>query len=255
MKKLFYTFLLIPLLAISQNNPEAVVIENVMLTVLPGHVKAFEEGVAAHNKKYHTAGPYQSSVFVIGNGKNAGKYIWNMGPLPWSAMDGRPTTANGHDADWDAKVVPHLSNEVDVNYWRMHADLSDFSKDFTLKNLSVFMIDVKRFKDMDFMEKVVKKVHQVYMSKLPDQRHGIYTNEMPAIDGPDFAWVDFFDSLGWMGRPDTFVKDFEAVHGAGSFQTFLADVEATTNGQTTELWAFRPDLSGTNGLVESASRQ
>jgi hypothetical protein len=255
MKKLFYIALLIPVLAMAQNNPEPLIIQNVMLTVLPGHVKAFEEGVAAHNKKYHTAGPYQSSVFVIDNGKNAGKYIWNMGPLPWSAMDGRPMSANGHDADWDAKVVPHLSNEVDVNYWRMHTDLSDFSKDFTLKNLSVFMIDVKRFKDMDFMEKVVKKVHAVYAAKMPDQRHGVYTNEMPAMEGPTFAWVDFFDSMGWMGRPDTFVQDFEAVHGAGSFSGFLADVEATTNGQTTELWTFRPDLSGSTGLVESATRQ
>ncbi|HMB63668.1 MAG TPA: hypothetical protein VKN36_11385 [Eudoraea sp.] len=255
MKKLMYAFLLLPALVHAQEYQEHLVIQNVMLTVEKGHIEAFEKGVAAHNKKFHAEGPYQSSVFSISSGKNAGKYIWNMGPLPWSAMDGRPGKENGHDADWDANVVPHLTAEVDVNYWRFHPNFSDFSKDFTLKNLSVYMIDIKRSKQMDFMNKVIQKVHQVYSEKLPGQRRGVYTNELGNKDGLDFAWVDFFDSLSWMGQEDKFPQQFEEVHGTGSFTSFLADVEATTDGQWTELWAFRKDLSGTSGLVEAATRQ
>lgn len=255
MRKLLYTLLLLPFLVGAQDYQEPVVLQNVMLTVAPGHTKAFEEGLAAHNKKFHKEGPYQAMVYSINSGENAGKYMWNMGPLPWSAMDSRPAEDNGHDADWDTKVVPHLTGDVDVNYWRTHPDLSDFSKDFTLKNLSVFMIDVKPFKDMDFMNKVVKKVHKVYSEKMPEQRRGVYTNELGSTDGLDFAWVDFFDSMAWMGREDKFLQQFEEVHGEGSFATFLADVQATTNGQNTELWSFRKDLSGTDGTVKAVGSQ
>lgn len=255
MKKLLYILLVLPVLMIGQDYQEHLVFQNVMLTVKEGHIKAFEEGVAAHNKKFHTEGAYQANVYSINSGKNAGKYMWNMGPLPWSAMDGRPATENGHDTDWDANVVPHLANEVDVNYWKFHADLSDFSGDFTLENLSVFMIDIKRFKEMDFMNKVIKKVHKVYLEKRPEQRRGAYTNELGNMDGLDFAWVDFFGSMSWMGKEDKFPQEFEEVHGAGSFVAFLADVEATTDGQRTELWSFRKDLSGTSGEVSPADRQ
>lgn len=255
MKKLFYALLLIPAMMLSQEYQEPLVIQNVMLSVAPGKTAAFETGVAAHNKKYHAEGPYQSNVFSITSGKNAGKYIWNMGPLPWSAMDGRPTSEDGHDADWDANVAIHLTNEVDVNYWRFHPNLSDFSEDFNLKHLSVFMIDIKPMKQGDFMSKVLEKVHKVYSEKMPEQRHGSYTNELGNMDGLDYAWVDFFGSMSWMGKEDKFPQYFEEVHGSGSFAGFLADVEATTNGQKTELWTFRQDLSGTTGLVEAAARQ
>ena len=253
MKKILFLLLLIPCLMVSQEYQEPLVVQNVMLTVLPGHTKAFETAVAAHNKKYHAPGTYQSNVFSIGNGTNTGKYIWNMGPLPWSALDGRPTTEDGHDADWDANVLPHLSGEVDVNYWRFHAESSNFSKEFTLDKLSVFIVDIKHMKNSDFMDKVLKKVIKVYKEKMPEQIYGMYTNEMSNANGLDFAWVNFFDSFAWMGKEDTFPKYFEEVHGEGSFKSFLADVEATTNGQNTELWVYRKDLSGTTGVVPAAS--
>lgn len=255
MKRVLMTLLLLPFLVSAQDYEEPVVLQNVMLSVMPGHIQEFEKAVAAHNKKFHPAGPYQALVYSIGSGKNAGKYMWNMGPLPWSALDGRPASDSGHDADWDANVVPHLTGDVDVNYWRFHPNLSNFSKDFTLKNLSVFIVDVKRFKDMDFMNNVVKKVNEVYAKKMPDHVHGAYTNELGNAEGLDFAWVDFFDSMAWMGKEDKFAQYFEEIHGTGSFQKFLKEVEATTNGQRTELWSFRKDLSGTDGTVEAASRQ
>ena len=255
MKKLFYLLLLAPLLVLSQEYQEPLVFQNVMLTVEPGHTKAFETALATHNKKFHGDGLYQANVYTINSGKNAGRYMWNMGPLPWSAMDDRPSTENGHDADWDANIVPHLSNEVDVNYWRFHPQYSDFSEDFTLKNLSVFMIDIKPFKDMDFMNNVITKVNKVYSEKRPEQRRGVYTNELGNADGLDFAWVDFFGSMAWMGKEDNFPQQFEEVHGEGSFAGFLKDVEATTDGQKTELWSFRADLSGTDGEVKTADRQ
>ena len=97
MKNLFYTMLLLPFLVLAQNSQESLVLENVMLTVHPEKIAEFEAGIAAHNKKFHSDGPYGARVYNILNGKNAGKYMLIMGPLPWSAMDGRPTSKEHTD--------------------------------------------------------------------------------------------------------------------------------------------------------------
>lgn len=253
MKKLLYTLILLPLLMVSQTN-ESLVIENVMLTVNPEKIAEFETGIAAHNKKFHAEGPYGARVYNVLNGKNAGKYMLIMGPLPWSAMDGRPSSQE-HTDDNNKNINKYLTSEVEVNYMKMHPDLSNFSKDFEIKKVSVFMLDVKRFKQQDFIEKVLKKVSKVYKEKMPDQLFGVYSNEMNNMDGMDFAWVDFFENSSWLGRENKLPQYFEEVHGAGSFTKFMADVEATTDGDRTEIWVLRNDLSGPNAKVAAATRQ
>ena len=253
MKKLLYTLLLLPLLAVAQTN-ESLVIENVMLTVNPENIVEFEAGIAAHNKKFHAEGPYGARVYNVLNGKNAGKYMLIMGPLPWSAMDGRPSSQE-HTDDNNKNINKYLTPEVEVNYMKMHPELSNFSKDFEINQVSVFMLDVKRFKEGDFMEKVLQKVAKVYKEKMPDQLYGVYSNEMSNMDGMDFGWVEFFDGSSWLGKEDKFVQFFEEVHGAGSFAGFMADVEATTDGETTEIWTLRKDLSGPDAKVLAATRQ
>ncbi len=253
MKKLFYILLLLPILGMAQTN-EDLVIENVMLTVHPEKIVEFEAGIAAHNKKFHADGPYGARVYSVLNGKNAGKYMLIMGPLPWSAIDGRPS-GQDHTDDNNNNVSKHIMPEVEVNYMKMHPELSNFSRDFEINKVSVFMIDVKRFKQQDFIEKVIKKVVKVYKEKMPDQLYGVYSNEMNNMDGMDFGWVEFFDSSSWLGKEDKFMQNFEEVHGAGSFASFLADVEATTDGERTEIWALRKDLSGPDAKVVAATRQ
>jgi hypothetical protein len=253
MKKLLYTLVLLPLLMVSQTN-ESLVIENVMLTVNPEKITEFEAGIAAHNKKFHAEGPYGARVYNILNGKNAGKYMLIMGPLPWSVMDDRPHSKE-HADDNNKNISKYLTPDVEVNYMKMHPELSNFSKDFEIKKVSVFMIDVKRFKQQDFIEKVLKKVAKVYKEKMPDQLYGVYSNEMNNEDGMDFGWVEFFENSSWLGREDKLPQYFEEVHGAGSFAQFLADVEATTDGDSTEIWELRKELSGSSAQVKAATRQ
>lgn len=253
MRKLLFTMFLLPLMIVAQSN-EDLIFENVMLTVNPEKIVEFETGIAAHNKKFHGDGPYGARVYNVLNGQNAGKYMLIMGPLPWSAMDGRPATKE-HSDDNNKNISKYLMPDVEVNYMKMHPGLSNFSKDFEIKKLSVFMIDVKRFKEGDFIEKVLKKVVKVYKEKMPDQQYGIYSNEMNNMDGMDFGWVDFFDSSSWLGKEDTFVKNYEEVFGAGSFPAFLADVEATTHSDRTEIWELRNDLSGASAQVKALARQ
>jgi hypothetical protein len=44
------------------------------------------------------------------------------------------------------------------------------------------------------------------------------------------------------------------MYGAGSWDKFLEDWFASTEGGETELWIFRPDLSGINGEVKVTDR-
>lgn len=254
MGKLAYLMLLIPFLATSQSTSEQTIFENGMITANPAKIKEFETGMAAHNKKYHAEGVHGARVYWVSNGPNTGKYIWAMGPMPWDALDTRPA-AEGHDEDWNTKVLPYVMADGNTTYWKFRPELSNFTKDFTLKNLSVFIVDMKRFKDVEFMD-IVSRVSKVYKAKMADQTFGVYFNAMPSSkEGNDFAWVDFFDKASWMGREDKFPQFYEEVHGKDSFAKFLKDVEAATEGEMSELWVYRADLSGLGAQVEAAARQ
>ncbi|MGB5320516.1 hypothetical protein [Eudoraea sp.] len=254
MKKFILLLLLLPVICLSQESAEYMVMENAMITPHPQKVSEFEAGVAAHNKKYHAEGAFGSRIYWISSGKNAGKYMWVMGPLPWSAMDDRPAQA-GHDEDWNKNVIAYTLAEGEVTYWKFHPQFSNFPKDFDLKYLSVFMVDFKRFKYPEMID-ILEKVTKVNKMKNPDEAYGVYTNEMSdSNDSKDMAFVNFFDSYGWMGQDDTFSKEFDEVHGEGSFAKFLKDVESATNGESSELWIYREDLSGLGANIPSLERQ
>ena len=249
--------LLAPFALLAQGSPDQV-FSQVMLTPKPDKIVEFEAGMAAHNKKYHAEGVQQANVYWISNGKNSGKYIWSAGPMSWTAMDAEHPDQANHDGDWNKNIAPYTKGNDEGFFFKADFANSNFSKDFTLKNLSVFMIDIKRFKDMEFLEEL-KKVRKVYAEKMPEKIYGVYHNAMPFNDDRefqrDFAWVEFFDSMGRWGEEDKFPKYFEEVHGAGSFAKFASVFEATTNGDVMELWNFRADLSGTDGKIEAVNRQ
>jgi len=255
MKKLFYLLLLLPMLVIAQNNQGYAVIENGMITAHPAKIKQFETGVAAHNKKYHAEGAYGARVYWISNGTNIGKYMWVMGPLPWSAFDNRPAK-EGHDDDWNTNVLPYVIPEGDQTYWKFNANLSNFSKDFTINKLLVDVYDLKRFQN-EKMNELMVKIQKVMVTKFPDDAFGIYTNEFSSMDdGKDMAFVSFFNKMGWLGEDGKFPQKYDEVHGEGSFGNFLKEWGEISHGKrASELWIFREDLSGLSGEVKAATRQ
>ncbi len=254
MKKLGFLLMLIPALMLSQENKEYAVFENGLITANPTKIKQFEAGIAAHNKKYHAQGIYGARMYSISNGPNVGKYIWAMGPLPWSAFDNRPAL-KGHDDDWNSNVAPYMLADGDQTYWKFEADLSNFPNDFKVNKLLVDMYDIKRFQNGK-VKKLLKKVEKVMKSKYPETTYGMYMNELPSTkDGRDLAMVWFFEKSAWMGNDPKFAKNYEEVHGDGSFTHFLDDWLEVTNGSESEIWVYRQDLSGLGPEVNAASRK
>ncbi len=256
MKKVIFTLLLLPFLAVSQNSTEYGVFETADLIPNPAQISQFEKGLAAHNKKYHSGDPYGVRVYWVANGPNTGSYHWSMGPFPWSALDNGPAQKEGHDADWNTNVAQYTTADSGKeSYWRGHNDLSRFPKDFTIKNMEVDYWDIKRGKYEEALE-LVGKIHKVYSEKLPEETYGIYTNEFQSTrEGKDLAVISFFDNSAYLGQDQGMPKKYDEVYGEGSWKQFLNDWMEVTNGGETELWIFRPDLSGISGDLKVAERQ
>ncbi|MEO5788471.1 MAG: hypothetical protein ACOH2D_10030 [Gelidibacter sp.] len=256
MKKLLILAFLLPLMAIGQNTEEYSVFETAILSPNPAQVSQFEKGLTSHNKKYHGEGLYGTRVYWISNGPNTGSYAWVMGPFPWSAIDYRPTTENGHDIDWDNNVMPYVTaGSGGQSYWKFNSEVSRFSKDFTIKNMLVDYYDVKRGKMKDAM-KLIEKINKAYAEKLPNETYGIYTNEFGSTkEGRDIAVISFFDKSSWIGQNNEMDKKYDEVYGKGSWDQFLKDWYDVTVGAESELWIFRPDLSGISGEVKAPTRQ
>lgn len=256
MKKLVFMMLLLPFLAVSQNSTEYTVFETADLVPNPAQISQFEKGLAAHNEKYHSEEPYGVRVYWVANGPNTGSYHWSMGPFPWSTLDNGPAEKEGHDADWNTNVAQYLTvGSGEESYWRAHTELSRFPKDFTINKMVVDYWDIKRGKYDDAME-LVKKVQDVYAQKRPDEIYGIYTNEFPSTkEGKDLAVISFFDNSAYLGQDNSIAGKYDEVYGEGSWKQFLKDWMDVTNGGSTEIWLFRPDLSGISGDVKAADRQ
>jgi hypothetical protein len=144
--------------------------------------------------------------------------------------------------------------EGNTEYSRLDADLSRFPKDFHINNLWVQHVDVSRGK-MEKFNELLKKIHTVYSTKLPDETYGIYFNELPSSSsGKDVSIIAFFDKYAWMGEDNGFKEKYEEVHGKGSTDAMWKEWMEITDGVETEIWEFREDLSGVSGEIKAAER-
>lgn len=256
MKKFILIMFLLPALAMAQNTKEYRIFETANLTAKSGELEKLEAGLKAHNQKYHGAGDFGARVYWIANGPNTGSYHWSMGSLPWSALDQPPYDEAAHTADWNKNVQAYMTPwSGEQSYWKFNEELSQFNKDFTIKNLQVTYFDIKRGEWEKAMA-LVKKVMDVYHTKLPNETIGIYTNELPSTkSGRDISIISFFDKSAWMGEDHSIKPMFEEVHGAGSFTEFIKSWIEVTNGSEDEIWIYRADLSGINGDIKGTPKE
>ena len=252
MKTLLFLFLLIPMAVQAQEPGKELIFEITELRVSPDKVPQFEAGVAAHNKKYHASGPAGVRVYWVASGPHAGEYRWVMGPGPWSALDGRPQD-DAHGSDWQFTVGQHTLAGGSNDYIRYDPALSRFPKDFTIGKLWVTYYDVAKGK-MDAVKETLKKGHAVYRDKIPGDTYGVYFNEMPGGEY-DFTIVWFFDKYAQIPVDNGFGKMMEEVYGKEAAEQLWKDWDAHVTVTGSEIWEFRPDLSGLDGKVMAAERQ
>jgi hypothetical protein len=208
----------------------------------------FKKGIAAHNKKYHSADPYKVGVSSIITGPNSGEYTWFMGPTTWTQMDSRPGKGE-HDADWDKNVTPYVESAGEVSYWRMNKDLT-----YRPANANPATFTKGRFRfftllpgEGDRFEDAFKKVVEVYKKKEYPASYTVFSR-YGASTGPHVGVSLDFDKWAYLDRPNTFVKDFDEVHGANSYDRFLEELALCIDRSKTydELSEYMAELSGGN---------
>lgn len=197
-------------------------LELVYLKPLPGvDMEAASKAMTGHNKKFHSEDPYKASVWSNLTGSRVGTWCWAMYPANFTDYDSRPS-GKEHDRDWDNTVNPYfklVSNE----YWRVDDKLSYYPEGFKEGKKVVFTVfdiqpgDSYRFKDL------LKKINKVYKEKNYDYNFTVYWNQFENKDGRDVAIEVMFDKWAFLDEDHSMKKDYEEVHGEGSWWKIIEE--------------------------------
>jgi len=207
-----------------------------------GHEADFEKGLGDHNKKYHNAAPYKTSIFEIITGPDSRAYELSMGPMTFTQMEGRPSSAD-HDADW-AKVMEHADPVGETQFWREDKEIvymPEGADKFTAYRWRYFTIKPGQG---DRFESMVNKFMTVLSTKKYPASYKLYW-KFGASEGPHACVELGMSSWAYFDRPNTLEADFEEVHGKGSYQDFSDDMENFVDRSRTydEMVKFNPALS------------
>lgn len=226
MKKVFLTFGLLAFLGtglMAQTSYEQ--FESTPMRPKADKVDLFKKGIAAHNKKYHAADPYKGSVWTDITGPTSGDYVWFMGPTTWTQLDGRPG-AGEHQLDWDKNVTPYVESYGEVSYWRMNRDVNYMPEG---GSAAAFTKSRGRFHyvktgQMDRYIEQMKKVAAVY-KHMKSAASFYLAVRQGASEGPHVVSYSDFANWSWLDSTSDFTKQFEVVHGQGSYAKFTDELD------------------------------
>lgn len=245
MKKMFFFLLLLPFMLSAQGDaPTNNMFENLVITPVQGKVEDLRTNMAAHNKKYHNEGPYHANVFQVMAGPNTGKMIWSMGPCNFSHMDGHPNDPE-HSQDWRTNVMPFIEHLEHGGFWSQNVDLSYWPEGMNFQKLRIRIIDIKRGEAYRFRQ-LMGNVREVYAKKEYKRAHVVYSRRLASTDGRDM--VSLFGYESWSALDGSGLeKDYEEVHGEGSWDLFQEELEECVEGFDDDLWELVVELSGSSG--------
>jgi hypothetical protein len=205
-------------------------------------IKEFNAALAAHNKKFHAEGPHAAAIQRVANGSRAGQLVWVMGPLTFTDLDDRPSD-QAHQDDWST-VMPYIDEVTEVEYWRMDPDLSYTPEgwNFTPK-IHVRSWELKHGRSEEFLS-IMKKIVEVFRAKKYDNSWHVYWNYFQNGNGRDIAGVFGFNNWSFYDEDPVFIKDFEEIHGEGSWAQTYEIMTQVTAEMTEELRELVPELSG-----------
>jgi hypothetical protein len=237
MKRLFFIGVLLPIMALSQN--KTVVSTN---RVFPkaDKIMEFEKALANHAQKYHT-GTWKWRVFTIESGPDAGGYHIVEGPTTWDEVDKRGDLGAEHMNDWMKSVMPLVTDKAKNGYSVYREDLSTIGvTDYTDKIVINHVFPKPG--QMAAVEETIKQVKKVWEAS--NQTIAVY--EASASGEPQMAIVTRYKQ-GLKERERDFRKPmkerFEAVHGAGSFEKYLAGIASQTDHSWSEMLYYSAKLS------------
>ncbi len=210
----------------------AVLYMNQILEPIPGKIVEFENGVKAHNAKYHASGPEKANLFSIMTGPRSGQYAWVQGPMSYAAMDKALTKE--HTIDWEKNVGAFTKKNGEIRFVRLESDLS-YSAD---PNAVVENYIVRIFygvTDLNQLLDAIGMIKKIYDTNKYKSSRSVYTTEFRekneeavALVYPFKSWTEFETRKGL--AIDDLPTEMNKVHGPTGWQTFQDKMAAGSPG-------------------------
>ena len=232
----------------AQDNSKYEMWESIMMTPDYTKLKVLGENMRKHNQKYHKEGAYEATVYNIATGPNAGKLIWEMGPLMFAHLDKRPS-AGGHDEDWRDNVMPYIKKMHTAEYWKDEAKYSNTGM-LDGDNSKYPLLYVRYWEvnpDQDHLvDGLLKQISETFKGMEGDNPWGVYDNQMRQglKIGRHLATVGFMKNWAEMDDPGTFKPTFIKVHGEDAWDPFLENMGNAFTNSWDEVWEYNANLSG-----------
>lgn len=218
--------------ALAQNNYS--MYETNYLTPKEGMGKTLHDNLMAHNKKFHSAAPYEAWVNYVAVGAHEGDFVWIMGPTTFTALDSRPDD-EAHQQDWALNVQPYVEESGITEYWKKKDDLSYVPEgNDGLKLQHIRFWGIKPGKYEAFMG-VLKNVVEVFKANKYPESWGIYVSQFYTEKGRDVAAVSNMANWASFDTDDTWVADYEKLYGKGSWKTAMATIFDSTDDYSEEV--------------------
>ena len=184
-----------------------------------GQEKAFEDGVKAHDSKYHT-GPYSAQLWLITEGASSdGWYVWRMGPLTYTEMDKQPQGDKAHDDDWSKNVDANVDQYGETTFWKFQEDLSYTPANYNPDHLDVWLVDIKPGMRYQFSD-LMKKWKAMWEAKKYPYSMRVSYSDLWNGNGADAAILFSFTRYAEFDEGSDWRKDYEELNGPGSWDNF-----------------------------------
>jgi len=231
----------------AQESEDYTMWETMMITPDYTNLKTFGENMRKHNETYHKDGHYNCNVYNITTGPNAGKLIWQMGPMMFKHNDSRPSDG-GHDEDWRDNVMPYIKKIHTIEYWTQDDKKSNVSM-LAGPEVKYPILYIRFFEisdDHDYtMNQVFEQVSKTIKSMEGENPWGLYYNEFLQGDlGRHVAAVSFLKNWTEMDEDNNFKATYEKLYGKNSWDTFLDTLDDTFTNRWDEIWEYNKHLSG-----------
>jgi len=200
----------------------------------PGHSRELIDGVKAHNAKYHSEGDSRAYLWNVVTGPRSNQYIWGQGPVTYDVMD--TPLSEDHNVDWDINVASHCRNVDDFRLWKRDDDLTYNPENQVFSNNVLARIfDLKGgIGNSQAVLEAIGMITEVFEAKKYPRTRRVYTSEFKTDKATDImliypfsSWTEFEESKG---LPPGFQKDYESIHGMGSYQRMVDIMDENTDG-------------------------
>jgi hypothetical protein len=200
------------------------------------------EAMAKHNREFHSEAPHQAHIWALQTGEYSGWWAWVMGPTTYTDLDSRPES-NEHMEDWIGEVMPYIQDISNSNFWKYDDAVSYQTEDsFTGKEIWT-TYEIKPFEGYRFTE-LLKKVKAVYEEKKLDYSFEVYRAQFESKNSGSIMVAFPFKKWAFFDDDRNFKKDFESVHGEGSWTYFMDEYKDIVLSADDAIAEYIPQLSG-----------